>query len=97
MKPDAVHKIVDVVARATDMAPSLRSTIEKALRNEFAGQRLFVPTAPRQYLTIEEVNEQLRRRMSVRDIAQSSGVSRQTIYRMLKPKTKVTPQAMPET
>jgi predicted transcriptional regulator YheO len=84
MKPDAVARILEIVASVSPLQEPTRKRVEDAIRRELGGAELRIPR--RAPVTIEQVNAGLFARRPVREIASELGVSRATIYRMLAPR-----------
>lgn len=82
---DAVHRILDIVARVAPLDAS-RGEAEALLRRELGGQQLRIEERPP--LDMSKVDALLRQRVPVREIADGLGVHRATIYRHLTPKSR---------
>lgn len=82
--PDVVTRIIELVRERTQVDPVQLQRIEREARLLMAGERHRISERPRRIITIEQVDERLRRRMSVRKVAAELGVERSTIYRLLR-------------
>ena len=86
MNKDFVAEFVEIVQEITPIDETARANIEQTIRMRYGGERIAIrPTAPLDFdRTIEKIDQQLRQRVPVREIAQNTGVHRMTIYRWLK-------------
>lgn len=77
----------EIAALAREVAPALDAAaaarLEHAIRARWGGER--VPILERAPVTLEQIDQRLRARMPVTEIAEDVGLSRATIYRMLRP------------
>ncbi len=81
MKPDAVQQILEIVGTVAKVDALALSRVDQAIRREFGG--CHVRIQPRAPVTIDQIDEGLRKRKPVAVIASEVGLSRATIYRML--------------
>jgi len=79
---DFAQQFVALVREVAPEAAPAAALIERELRDRFGGQRVRIDA--RAPLTLEAIDERLRQRMRVVEIAEDLGVSRWAIYRMLR-------------
>ncbi len=82
--PDVVARIIQLVRERTTADDAELRRIERDARLMMAGERHRITENPRNAISLADVDERLRRRMSVRQVASDLGVTRSTIYRVLK-------------
>ena len=68
----------------TQVDPAQLQRIERDAGLMMAGERNKISMHPRKVITIEHVDEHLRRRISVPEVPRNLGVERTTIYRLLR-------------
>jgi IS30 family transposase len=86
--PDVVARIVQLVRERIPADDAVLRKIERDARLMMAGERHRITENPRDAITFADVDQRLRRRMSVRQVAADLGVARSTIYRVLKNKRR---------
>lgn len=87
--PDVISRIMTLVReRANVQRPEL-DQIEREARMMLAGDRYRISERPRGVVSIEDVDQRLRQRKSVSEVASEIGVARSTIYRLLQRRGKV--------
>lgn len=84
MKPDAVQQILEIVGTVAQVDARALSRVDQAIRRELGGTAMRIQ--PRAPVTLEQIDAGLRQRKPVAVIASEVGLSRATVYRMLKPK-----------
>lgn len=82
MKIDIVHEFVVMAQEAAKMDAATAKKLENQLRARFAGEHFRV--MPRPAVSIDEVNGLLLKKLTVNQIADRTGSSRSTIYRLLR-------------
>lgn len=85
MKQDDVQRIMAVIERVAPIGEA-RAMAEQQLRAELGGQRLRIEARPP--LDMGFVDQRLRQRVPVREIARELGVHRATLYKHLQPKSR---------
>ena len=91
MKPDAVQQILEIVGTVAQVDPLALSRADQAIRREFGGTAMRIQ--PRAPVSLEQIDAGLRQRKPVAIIAAEVGISRATIYRMLRRKSRKKPGA----
>ena len=84
MKRDFATEFVALAREVAAVSPDAGARLESELRQRYAGEPIRI--AERPPVTPERVDELLRQRKPVRVVAADLGVSRATIYRLLKPR-----------
>jgi DNA invertase Pin-like site-specific DNA recombinase len=82
MKIDHVSDLLRIVSEATRIDAATLARAEPAIRAEFGGS--IVRIQPKAPITIEAIDQRLRQRMSVSQIADDVDCSRATIYRIIE-------------
>ena len=86
MKVDAVQELLRIVGEVVQVEPAALSRADVAIRREFGGCALRIHS--RAPVGIDQIDAGLRQRKPVAVIASEIGISRATVYRMLKPKRR---------
>jgi len=82
MKTDFATEFVALAVEIAAVSPDAGARLEAELRARYAGRPVRISVeAP---VTLERIDGLLRQRMPVREVAIHLGVSRATIYRMIK-------------
>lgn len=84
-REDFACQVVGLMREFAEVDADCAAKVESELRRRYAGKQVTVER--RAPLTQDDIDFALRRRMSVKDIAQQNGVSRSTIYRMIGSKS----------
>lgn len=88
MVADLVARVIQLVRERTTADEAELRRIEHDARLMMDGERHRITTRPRGLVKLADVDERLRRRMSVRQVAADLGVDRSTIYRLLRRRHK---------
>lgn len=90
---DVVARVIQLVRERIPADDAELRRIERDARLMMAGERHRITERPRGMVTLADIDERLRRRMSVRQVAADLGVDRSTIYRLLRRRSKKAPIA----
>jgi predicted DNA-binding protein (UPF0251 family) len=82
--PDIVTSIMRLVRDRLRPDAKELARIEREVRLMHSGERHRISERPRGVIEFADVDARLRQRMSVREAASDLGVSRRTIYRILR-------------
>lgn len=77
-------EIAALVSRVAGVTEDVGARVEVELRRSYGGRRITIPQEPAVSVQADRIDELLRQRMTVREIAPRLGVSRSTIYRRLR-------------
>lgn len=84
MASDVVAELLATIREVVECDDAAAKAAEQLIRERFGGRSVRISRmSPAPTITIEAIDAKLRQRMSVRQIAQESGLSRMTIYRCL--------------
>ena len=86
MKPDFVTSLMALIERSASINDETKRKIEEDIRDHWGGKKVTI--ASKAPLTNEQIDERLRCRMPVREIAREFGTCRSTIYRRLGVKAR---------
>jgi hypothetical protein len=82
---ELISRLLDAAAREGTLTESLALEVERAFRNEFAGDTFYIKKLPIEMSGKPGVvKEQYLRSVELDKIADKNGISRATLYRYLK-------------
>lgn len=84
MKRYNPNEITALVSRAAGVPVEAAAAVESELRRVYGGSRLTIPAQAPVSVSASRIDELLRQRLTVTEIAPKLGVSRSTIYRHLR-------------
>ena len=86
---DFTSELVGIVQRFAAVDAAAAQRIETEVRCRFGGQRVAISAkSATKSVTYNMVDERIRRRMSINEVARDLGVSRSTIYRLITKKSQ---------
>lgn len=86
---DIVRLIIDrLIAELPDITVETAWKIEQTIRHEYGGQRVYIRATPTRDTRVAAVKRAVANGARVSDLCESVGISRSTIYNILKVRNK---------